>query len=80
MDYFVGMKIAQSDSYLSAYELSDFFWESFVYEQVVVEVASPHVLQEEVYSVLVLKHIVHTQHERIASLEQYVFFILSILN
>ena len=55
----VSMKIAKCSSYLGCYELHDIFRESLVYIEMVIQVTTSNVLQEEIDSVLILEYKVH---------------------
>lgn len=80
MHYFVGMQVTQSYYYLGSNEFSDSFRKAFSGEEVVIEVASSDVFEEEVDAVLVLEDKVHGENEGVVSLEQYVLFILGVLD
>ena len=80
MHYTVTVEVPKSYCHLCSIELHHMLRETFVVEEVIVQVATANVLKEEVYAVLILEDVVHAQHEWVIRLEQDLLLILRILD
>jgi hypothetical protein len=74
------MQITQSQHNLGRDEFNLFFVEALHFVQIIVDIPSIHILQEEVNSQLILEYILHMVTERMVSLKQDLFLNFDVLH
>ena len=80
MHNLVAMQISKCQYNLSCNKLDLVLIESLLFVQIVVDVTTWHILQEEIDPQLVLKDVLHLVDKRMVSLEQNLLFDLDIFN
>jgi len=80
MDYILLVKIAESEDNLCTNELNGMFLESFLFIDIVVNVSSWQVFEEEIDSEVILEYEVHWIHKWMLSLEKNILLIFNILD
>ena len=78
MDNLVGVEVAESNKDLGRDELNLSFSKPPLDDEMVEDIATSDVFQEEVDTVVSLEHVIHRKNEWVFRLKQYVFLRLRV--